>query len=164
MAKLPTVRRLAASIYNVGKKAIWLDPTSTKLSTASSREDVRKLIKEGFITKRRPRVHSKYHARKLAIEKSKGRHLGVGKVRGSKNARFPEKTRWILKIRELRSNLKTMRQSGEITPTLHKILYRQCKGNLFKNINSLKEHINKLKENERRQVMLDEQAMALKME
>lgn len=164
MAKLPTVRRLAASILKAGKNAVWLDPTTNKLAAAASRPDVRKLIQDGYIKKRLPAVHSKYHARKLREEKAKGRHLGPGKVRGSKNARFPEKTRWINRIRQLRAELSNMRQSGQITPTLHKTLYRQCKGNLFKNTNILKEHVNKQKELEKRQTELEEQAMAMKME
>lgn len=163
MAKLPTVRRLASSILNCGKNAIWLDPESNKLTQASSRPDVRKLIQDGFIKKRLKRMHSRHHARKIAEEKKKGRHLGPGKVRGSKNARFPEKTRWILKIRSLRKELKEMRKSGEITPSLHKTLYRQCKGNLFKSFAVLKEHVNKLREEEKRQTQLEEQAMALQM-
>lgn len=163
MAKLPTIRRLASSLLNVGKNAVWLDPTSTKFGSASSRPDVRKLIQDGFIKKRLRKVHSKFHSRKLAMEKKKGRHLGTGKVRGTKNARFPEKTRWIQKIRSLRAELHQMRKAGLITPSHHKTLYRQCKGNLFKNAAALKEHVNKLREDERRQTQLEEQAMALQM-
>lgn len=165
MAKLPTVRRMAASILKCGKNALWLDPTSTsKLSSASSRPDVRDLIKDGFITKKRPSVHSKYHVRKLREQKAKGRHLGPGKVRGSKNARFPEKKRWIERIRSLRKELKDMRKNGFITPTLHKSLYRQCKGNLFKNVKVLKEHVNKMKDDEKRQSELARQAQVLTMD
>lgn len=164
MAKLPTIRRMAASILKAGQNAVWLDPNTTKLSAATSRLGVRKLIQDGFIKKRLPAVHSKYHVRKLREEKAKGRHLGPGKVKGSKNARFPEKKRWIARIRDLRSELKSMRENGTITSTLHKRLYRQCKGNLFKNTTILKEHVNKLRDEEKRQTELEEQAMALKME
>merc|ERR1712100_874492 len=117
-------------------------------------EKVRDLIKENFIIKRKNNIHSMYNVRKLKLEKSKGRHLGTGKVKGAKGARIPQKDMWIKKIRGIRSQLSELRASGEITPTEHKQLYRQAKGNLFKNSKQLVEHINSLKIKEKRLVEL----------
>merc|ERR1711915_685085 len=164
MAKLPTIRRMASSILKCGQNKVWLDPTNnSKLAAASSRPEIRTLIEDGFIMKKRNNVHSKFHSRKLLREKQKGRHMGPGKVKGCKNARFPEKQRWISRIRDLRTELKSMRESALITPTLHKTLYRQVKGNLFKNVGILREHVLKLKDTEKRQSELEVQAKVLRM-
>merc|ERR1711972_645789 len=164
MPKLPTIRRLASSILKCGQNKIWLDPHATgKLSSATNREEVRDLIKENFIIRRKNQIHSMYNVRKLRLEKSFGRHTGPGKVKGAKGARIPAKDMWIKKIRALRCELKQLRKDGNIDSSLYKTLYRQAKGNLFKNVKQLNEHINQQRIKEKRLVELEEQAEALKM-
>jgi large subunit ribosomal protein L19e len=75
---------------------------------------VRKLIKDGFILKKPPIMHSRARARKTAAAKSKGRHCGPGKRRGTKNARTPSKLVWIRRIRVLRRLLIKYRAQKKI--------------------------------------------------
>ncbi len=79
------------------------------------------------------------------MEKRKGRHMGIGKRRGTKNARMPEKILWIRKIRTLRRLLKKYRSQGKIDSTLYKELYLLSKGNMFKNKKVLIEEVIKKK-------------------
>merc|ERR1712080_53965 len=127
-----------------------------KLSSANSREDVRNLLKENFILVRKDKVHSRYAANKLRIQKEKGRRRGPGKVKGPKNARYPEKKRWMEKIRALRVELKNLRKENTITPNEYRKLYTQAKGNLFKNVSALKEAIEKKHEQERKMKEIEE--------
>ena len=67
----------------------------SEIGMANSRNHVRKLIKDKLIRKKNIEVHSRFRTIKKQEEKRKGRHMGIGKRRGSKNARMPEKVLWI---------------------------------------------------------------------
>jgi len=60
-------------------------PTSTKknaLFSLFSGQNIRKLVKDGFILKKPSKIHSRSRARSAAEAKAKGRHTGYGKRRG----------------------------------------------------------------------------------
>merc|ERR1711993_209375 len=96
MSTLRLQKRLAASVLKCGKKKIWLDPNETnEIANANSRQNVRKLVKDGLIIKKPQVVHSRARTRKLLEAKRKGRHKGFGKRRGTANARMPEKVIWM---------------------------------------------------------------------
>merc|ERR1712035_18675 len=158
MVKIQTVRRLAASICKVGSKKIWLDPEETaKTTAATSRADVAQLINDGFIVQRPHKIKSRFHARKIATQKAKGRRMGPGKVRGSKNARMPEKERWMKKIREMRQKLVELRNTNVISASEKNLYYKQAKGNLFKNATSMVETIKAKQADKQRKQHLAEQ-------
>ena len=49
MVALKHQKRLAASVLNCGKRKVWLDPNEVnEISMANSRQNIRKLIKDGF--------------------------------------------------------------------------------------------------------------------
>ena len=98
MVTLKLHKRLAASILKCGKNRIWIDPTEVKnIKNGSTRSVIKTQIKNGFIQKKNVTVHSRFRANKRLEEKRKGRHTGIGKRRGTKNARMPEKILWIRK-------------------------------------------------------------------
>ncbi|ELA46419.1 hypothetical protein VCUG_02097 [Vavraia culicis subsp. floridensis] len=164
MAKGPSIKRMAANILSCGRNKVWLDPNETsKLKAAASRPDVRKLIEDGFIVKKRPVVHSRYHANLLREQKAKGRHCGPGKVKGSKNARMPFKERWMKRVRSLRAELKSMRANGTISVSEYRVMYGQVKGNMFRSVKVMMESVSKKREDEKRRTELAEQAEALSM-
>ena len=83
-------KRLAASILGCGKKRVWMDPTEIReISLANSRANVRKLIRDGFIIRRPERLRSRARVRKIHEAKRKGRHMGIGKRKGTREARMP---------------------------------------------------------------------------
>ncbi|KAF5184249.1 Ribosomal protein l19, partial [Thalictrum thalictroides] len=77
MVALKLQKRLAGSVLKVGKKKVWLDPNeSNEISMANSRQNIRKLIKDGFIIKKPSNIHSRSRARRMKEAKRKGRHSG----------------------------------------------------------------------------------------
>merc|ERR1712113_622561 len=96
---------------------------------------------DGYIIRKPQKVHSGYRANKKRIEKLQGRHKGVGKHRGTRNARFPDKRKWILKIRAQRKTLRSLRDAGRIDKQLYRMLYQQCSGGFYKSKSALKERI-----------------------
>ena len=50
MTNLRLQTRLAASVMKCGKRKIWLDPSETsEIGLANSRQNIRKLIKTGYV-------------------------------------------------------------------------------------------------------------------
>ncbi|NXC78147.1 RL19 protein, partial [Anhinga anhinga] len=77
-----------------GKKKVWLDPNETnEIANANSRQQIRKLIKDGLIIRKPVTVHSRARCRKNTLARRKGRHMGIGKCwlssGNSRNVCFP---------------------------------------------------------------------------
>lgn len=71
-------KRLAASVMKCGKRKIWLDPNeTTEIANANSRQNIRKLIKDGLVIKKPHTIHSRSRVRRALAAKRKGRHSGV---------------------------------------------------------------------------------------
>ena len=51
MSSLKLQKRLAASVMGCGKNKVWLDPNEIgEISNANSRQNIRKLIKDGLVS------------------------------------------------------------------------------------------------------------------
>lgn len=130
---LKTPRRLVASILKIGEGRVWLDPEDVEaISAAVTRDDIRRLITSGAVQAKPVKGVSRYRARKLSLQRRKGRRRGHGKRSGKKGARLSKKRKWISTIRPIRRRLRELRDAGEIDSPRYRQLYLMAKGGAFK--------------------------------
>ena len=140
--KLTLQKRLAASRFSAGKSRIKCNPEHLKeIKTALTASDVRRLIKSGAIIVEQKRGSSKFRARNITQQKSKGRRQGKGSRKGSRTARLPRKQAWMAKIRVQRKLLKHLYQKQLLASAVYRSLYRKAKSGMFRSKRHLKTYM-----------------------
>lgn len=164
MRKVASVQRMAKRFLRCGANKLWIDPKEKeRVAAVQTYEHVKKLVEDNIIIRRRDKVNSKAHARKLERGRAIGRRMGLGKRKGTKEARLSSKTIWMRNIRSMRETLKELKKKGELVGEEYRMYYVQAKGNLFKNKNVMLDAISKRKTEMARFKELGLQAEALKM-
>lgn len=137
--KLDTQKRIAADILKCSPSRVFFDTELLEeISEAITKEDIRGLIKDGAIMKRQAVGISRSRANKRLEQRRKGRQKGQGSRKGRNTARLPGKERWMAKIRAQRKYLRELRETGVISRSDARVLYRKAKGGQFRS----KRHIN----------------------
>lgn len=142
MSDLSNQRRIAAELLDCGQGRVWIDPLHTdEVAEAVTRADIRALIKKGVVAAAQKQGVARGRARKLAIQKKKGRRKGPGSRKGAKGARDPRKRRWIRTIRPIRRTLSELRDQKKITPSQYRVYYLKAKGGAFRSKAHLVAHL-----------------------
>lgn len=138
MADLSLQKRLAAEILGVGVSRIWIDPAEEEtVSSAITRDEVKRLIKEGIIQVKPERGPSRGRWRERREARKKGRRRGPGSRKGAATARSDPKEQWMYRIRKMRRYLRWLRDHGVIDRRTYRQLYRWAKGGMFPTFSSL---------------------------
>lgn len=129
-------KELASRALGVSKKRIKFNLTSENkkdLKELISREGVKDLLADKAISVSNKSGNSRTRANHIASQKAKGRRAGHGNRKGTANARFNNKEKWMIKIRALRNYLKNMKSDGRLDTKTYRELYLKAKGNFFRN-------------------------------
>lgn len=133
-------RRIAAELLHRGESSVRINPAQLdKASKAMTREDVKKLIKDGSVFALKEKHNLSMHARWLKLRREKGRRRGQGRRRGTSKAR--QGSRWEKKARSQRLLLKSLKLNGKIDKQTFRRYYMLVKGNSFPDKASLLLHL-----------------------
>src|SRR3989338_2984201 len=126
-------RTMAAKIMKCGESRVWMDPTRVAdIDDAITSEDVRRLIKDGGITKKPKKGLSNFRTKKIAAQKKKGRRRNRGSVKGKKGTRLQKKQVWMKTVRSLRKLMVELKATGKIDNRTYRDLYTKSKSGYFR--------------------------------
>ena len=135
-------KRLAAQIFGCGPKRVRFDPTKlSEIKEAITTFDISRLINKGVISKVQSKGVSRARAKKIAIQKSRGRRTGHGSRKGKATARLNPKEQWIASVRKQRELIKKLREKKLIDRKDFRVLYRKVKGGFFRSTKHIKLYI-----------------------
>lgn len=140
--ELDQVKRIAADVMKVGLGRVKIVNTEQSLQ-AMTKDDIRALVRKGFIQKRKIKGGSRVRARKIATQKSKGRRKGRGKRKGAAGSRVKSKKVWMKGIRALRIELIKMKPN--LKSGAYRKLYNMAKGGYFRSKNHLRMYVKEKK-------------------
>lgn len=133
--EITQIKRMAAEIMKCGVTRIKITNMTDALQ-AMTKDDVRGLIKRDIVIRIPEIGTSRARARKIALQKHKGRRKNKGSRKGTSTARTPKKRAWMTRVRGLRKELKNMK--SKLTEGTYRKLYNRIKGGFFKTKGRLK--------------------------
>lgn len=140
--RLNIQKRLASQILKCSEKRIVFDTDRLdEIKEAITKADIRALIKKEAIRRKPIKSISRGRARKIRVQKIKGRQKGHGSRKGKKRARTPKKRAWISKIRAQKKLLKFLKNKGIINKKNYRVLYLKSKGGFFRSRRHIKLYI-----------------------
>lgn len=141
---LTKAKELASVILKVGVNRVYLDPTGIKkIEEAMTKDDIRGLIAERIIKKRKPVQQSTGRTKLAAGQRQKGRMRGKGKKRGTKVTRVQKKQSWMHKVRSQRAVLKELKKTNPkaVEEVGYSNIYNKIKGGFFKGKKYVKDYV-----------------------
>ncbi len=139
-------KRLAAQVMKCSPKKVVFDQAKLgEIKEAITKADIRALVKDGFISRKPDKGVSRFRARRLARQKTKGRRKGVGTRKGKAKARTPKKNEWMNRVRLQRKILKSLKKGKKLTNENYRMLYLKVKGGFFRSKRHLQMYLSEHK-------------------
>ena len=136
---LKVQKRLAAQVMKCSPKRVVFDNDNLEeIKKSITNRDIKLLIGAGVITKIPARGVSRVRARKIKVQKSKGRRKGPGSKKGKHDARYQSKMVWMNNIRVQRAFLSLLLSKNLIDKKAYRMLYLKCKGGYFRSRRHIK--------------------------
>lgn len=139
-------KQLAAEVLNVGKNKIkFAGDKLPEIKEAITKQDIRDLYKEGFIT-----------IKPIAGKKKKNKRKtkkGPGKIRIKVRKR---KRNYIIITRKLRNYLRELKNQGKIDNEIYWQLRKKIKARYFKSKSYLKEYLENIEKNNQKEIFKTE--------
>ena len=152
---LKVQKRLASQILNCSPDRVTFNEDRLDdIKQAITKRDLKLLIGDGAITKKAGNFTSRFRARKLAVQKRKGRRDGPGSRKGKSATRLKPKATWMAKVRVQRAFLILLLEKKIISKSAYRDLYLKSKGGYFRS----KRHV-KLYLEEHDEMLLDKDAV-----
>lgn len=134
------VKRVAGQLLNRGESKVRVNPVAIEdVKKAITRDDVRKLIKDGAIYAVKEKKNTSARSKVLKIKRQEGRRRGIGKRKGTPKAR--KGMTWEKKARAQRFVIKELKAMKKLDTKNFNELYGLIKGNSFPDKASLIRHI-----------------------
>jgi large subunit ribosomal protein L19e len=139
MKHLRLQKRLASEVLKCSPHRVRFNPERTSdIREAITKADIRGLIKLGVISEKKIKGISKVRARKIKVQKRKGRQRGSGSRKGKFTARSKPKEVWMNAVRAQRKFLKELKDKDLLTPGSFWELYNKSKGGFFRSVRHIK--------------------------
>jgi large subunit ribosomal protein L19e len=136
---LKVQKRLASQILNCSPDRVVFDNDRLDdIKQAITNRDLRLLIGDGAITKKAGNFTSKFRARKIKVQKTKGRRAGPGSRKGKEASRSKPKLTWMRAIRVQREFIRALLDKSIITKLAYRELYLKSKGGYFRSKRHIK--------------------------
>jgi len=129
---MKSAKKIVARKLNVGVSKVKVSNDSLKkVKEAITGTDLESLVKEKVFSTKGD-SQSRGRARILLEKKKKGRKKGLGKRRGTKNARTNTKEMWMKKVRAQRKYILILLKEEKIDRVKYRDLYNKIKGGFFR--------------------------------
>ena len=140
--KLTLQKRLAATVLKTSQKNIVFDSERLEeVKEAITKTDIRGLIGDLAIWKRKKPGVSRARVNKRKAQKRKGLRKGPGNKKGKKFAKTPRKRLWINKIRLQRGFLRELKEKKIIANLHFRELILKAKGGFFRSKRHIKLYV-----------------------
>ncbi len=137
---LRSKKEIVSRLLKVGVTRVVFNPEKLNdIKEAITRQDFKKLVIQRAIFVKQKKGVSRGRARKIIIQKRKGRRSGQGTRKGSLGARVGgTKGVWVVKIRTQRELIKKLKNNDVITKETYKDLRNKSKGGYFRSVKHIK--------------------------
>jgi len=140
--KLNIQKRLAGQVLGCSEKRVRFDTERFEdIKESITKSDIKSLIKDKAIYSLPKQGVSRFRAKKIQTQKSKGKKRGYGSRKGTKGARSNSKREWINKIRAQRILIRSLKDNKVVKNETLKELYKKSQAGFFRSRRHMKLYI-----------------------